>query len=154
MNRKFAIALSAALASGLASLAHADLVPFKDYNESESVLSITTIKVKPNMGDAYLEGLAKTWVATNELSKKLGYIEEYHIYRSDLPESGSFNMLLVVKFKNNESLPPNKARYEAFMKAWGAENDKKATSIAQKDYPAMREIAGEYRMREITLNGK
>jgi hypothetical protein len=61
------------------------------------------------------------------------------------------NLLLVVKFKNNEALAPNKARYEAFMKEWGAERNKKTTETAQKDYPGMRDITGEYNMREITL---
>lgn len=84
-------------------------------------------------------------------SYREGQIEEYHIYRSDLPESGSFNMLLIIKFKNNEALAPNKARYEAFMKEWGAERNKKMTDTAQHDYPGMRDITGEYNMREITL---
>ena len=129
----------------------ADLKPFTDYTISDSMWSVTTIKVHSNMDDAYLEGLKQTWVASNEVAKKLGQIEEYHIYRSDLPESGSFNMLLVVKFKNNESLAPNKARYDAFMKEWGAERDKKTTATAQKEYPAMRDITGEYNLREITI---
>ena len=85
------------------------------------------------------------------LAKKLGQIEEYHIYRSDLGESGSFNLMLVVKFKNNEMLAPNKARYEAFMKEWGEERNKKTNDIAQHAYPAMRDITGDYNMREITI---
>ena len=143
------------LALGLvcaAGTAFADLKPWKDYTISEAVWSVTTIKIHSNMDDAYLEGLKETWVASSEVAKKLGQLEEYHIYRSDLPESGNFNLLLVVKFKNNEALAPNKARYEAFMKEWGAERDKKTTDKAQKEYPAMRDITGEYNMREITLS--
>jgi hypothetical protein len=131
--------------------AYADLEPWKDYTLSDAVWTVTTIKVHANMQDAYLEGIKKTWVASNEVAKELGQIEDYHIFRSDLPESGAFNVMLVVKFKNNEALAPNKARYEAFMKKWGAERQKKTTEIAQKDYPAMRDITGEYQVREITL---
>jgi len=83
--------------------------------------------------------------------EKLGQIEEYHIYRSELPEAGSFNLMLVVKFKNDEQLQPSKARYEAFMKEWGEERNKKTTDTAQHAYPTMRDITGEYHMREITL---
>jgi hypothetical protein len=144
------ILLTVAIAFG-SMVAYADLEPYKDYTVSDTVWSVTTIKVHSNMDDAYLEGLKKTWVETNEIAKKLGQIEEYHIYRSDLPESGNFNILLVVKFKNNEALAPNKARYEAFMKVWGAERKKKTTETAQHDYPGMRDITGEYNMREITL---
>ncbi len=142
------LALSMALGS---TAAFADLEPWKDYTVSDAVWQVTTIKVHSNMDDAYLEGLKKTWVASSEVAKKLGQIEEYHIYRSDLGESGSFNLMLVVKFKNNEMLAPNKARYEAFMKEWGEERNKKTTDIAQHAYPAMRDITGDYNMREITI---
>lgn len=144
------ILLSLAMALGSTS-AFADLTPWKDYTISDNVWAVTTIKVHSNMDDAYLEGLKKTWIASSEVAKKLGQIEEYHVYRSDLPESGSFNLMLVVKFKNNEALAPNKARYEAFMKEWGEERNKKTTDIAQHAYPAMRDITGEYNMREITF---
>ena len=133
------------------TVAFADLEPWKDYTVSDSVWAVTTIKVYSNMEDAYLEGLKKTWVASSEIAKKLGQIEDYHIYRSDLPESGSFNLVLIVKFKNNDAMAPNKARYEAFMKEWGEERNKKTTDTAQHEYPKLREITGEYNMREITL---
>ncbi len=103
------------------------------------------------MEDTYLEGLKKTWVASSEIAKKLGQIEDYHIYRSDLPESGSFNLLLIVKFKNNDAMAPHTARYAAFMKEWGEERNKKTTDTAQHEYPKLREVTGEYNMREITL---
>ena len=64
--------------------ARADLEIYKDYTVSDAVWAVTTIKVKSNMGDAYLEGLKKTWVPGNEISKSLGQIEDYWIYGSDL----------------------------------------------------------------------
>ena len=142
------LALSLLLGS---TVAMADLEPWKDYDESDAVWSVTTIRVLPNMDDAYLEGIAKTWVATNEVAKKLGQIEEYAIYRSDLPQSGDFNLLLVVKFKNTSDLAPNKARYDAFMKEFGTEKSDEVSDYSQKNYPAMREITGQYLVRQITL---
>lgn len=131
--------------------AYADLKPFKDYDISDSVWSITTVRVDANMDDAYLEGLKTTWVATNEIAKGLGQIEDYWIYRSDLPQSGDFNLLLVVKFKDTKDLAPSKERYEAFMKEWGEKKEKETRDIAQKNYPKMRKITGQYWFREITL---
>ena len=149
--RIHATTLAVALLFG-STVAQADLEPFKDYDTSAAVWSVTTVKVDSNMGDAYLEGLAKTWVSTNEIAKKLGQIEEYHIYRSDLPESGNFNLLLVIKFKNAEAATqPNKTQYDAFMKELGKEKSDEVTEYSQKNYPAMREITGEYMVREITL---
>lgn len=134
-----------------ASTALADLTPWEDYEPSEAVWSVTTVRVDPNMGDAYLEGLAKTWVASNKVAKELGQIEDYAIYRSDLPQSGDFNLLLVIKFANTTDLAPNKERYDAFMAKWGQENADASTDFAQKNYPAMREITGQYQLRKIEL---
>lgn len=135
----------------LAGVARADLEPWKDYDISDQVWALTTVKVDANMGDAYLEGLKNTWVTGMEVSKKLGQIEDYFIYRSELPESGDFNLLLVVRFADSEALAPNRERYEAFMKEFGEEQSERTTEYAQKNYPGMREITGEYRLRRITF---
>ena len=134
-----------------AGTAWADLEPFVDYEMSDAVWSVTTIKVDSNMGDAYLEGLRETWIPGNKISQELGQIEEWAIYRSELPASGDFNLMLVVKFANTEDLAPNKARYEKFMAKFTKAESDKATEYAQKNYPAMREITGEYWVREITI---
>jgi len=102
------------------------------------------------MGNDYLEGLKETWVASNKVAKELGQIEDFHIYRSQLESSGDVNLFLVVKFANSAQLEPNKAEYDKFMKAWGAANEDRTREIV-KDYPGMREITGEYLVREITI---
>ncbi len=135
----------------VSAAAFADLEPYKDYDISDAVWSVTTVKVDPNMGDAYLEGIKNTWATGNKVALDLGQIESWSIYRSDLPQSGDFNLLLIVKFANTSDLAPNKERYDAFMKEFGEDRNKETTEYAQKNYPAMRELTGEYLMREITL---
>lgn len=135
----------------LSGAAFADLQPYTDYEVSDALWSVTTVKVDANMGDAYLEGIEKTWAASNQVAQDLGQIESFSIYRSILPESGDFNLLLVVKFANTSDLAPNKERYDTFMKAWGEARNREVTEYAQKNYPAMRNITGAYLMREITL---
>jgi hypothetical protein len=134
----------------LSQTALAQLEPWTDYEVSKELWSITLVRVHPNMDDDYLEGIAETWVASNEVAKGLGQIEDYSIYRSELPQSGDVNLFLVVKFADSSQLEPNKERYEAFMKAWGEERQQKNREIT-KNYPAMREITGEYMVREITI---
>jgi hypothetical protein len=145
------IALSALILSLSASPVLADLEIYKDYDVSESFWSLQTVKVKSNMIDAYLEGLKKTWMSGCAVSKSLGQIEDCKIFVSDLPDSGDFNVLLVTIFKNDEMAAPNKARYDAFVSKFGAAQVKATTEQAQRDYPAMREITGDYRLRELTL---
>jgi hypothetical protein len=134
----------------LSQTALAQLEPWTDYEVSKELWSITLVRVHPNRDDDYLEGIAETWVASNEVAKGLGPIEDYSIYRSELPQSGDVNLFLVVKFADSSQLEPNKERYEAFMKAWGEERQQKNREIT-KNYPAMREITGEYMVREITI---
>ena len=95
--------------------AQAQLEPFTDYEISEAVWEIGTVKVKTNAGDHYLEGLKATWVRGQEIGKDLGHIEDYAIYSSITPESGDFNLLLVTKYASLADLAPSKEKYDAFI---------------------------------------
>ncbi len=142
--------LLGAMILGVSSTAVADLEPWKDYDISESLSNVTTVKVDSNMIDRYLEGLSKTWVTGNKVAMELGQIEGYAIYVSELPNSGSFNVVLVTNFKDSAAMQPAKENFDAFMKAWGEEN-RTITEEVVETYPEIRKITGEYLMREITL---
>ena len=144
------IILSAILFLFLSQSALAQLEPFSDYEISDQLWNITLVKVDPNMGDDYLEGLRDSWVASNRVAKELGQIEDFAIYRSQLENSGDVNLFLVVQFANSDQLDPNKAEYDKFMKAWGEANQKRSREIT-KNYPAMRKITGEYMVRKIDV---
>ena len=133
-----------------AGVASADLEPWTDYEVSPGVSNVTTIKVDSNMIDKYLEGLRDSWVPANKVAMELGQIKDYGIYVSQLPNGGDFNVLLVVRFESSGDMQPDKAEYEAFMKAWGKENQEKSDKIVVT-YPDIRTITGEYLFREITL---
>lgn len=148
MRSKFFLA--AILLCFFSTSALAQLEPWKDYDVSDELWNITLVKVDPNMGDDYLEGLRDSWVAANNVAKKLGQIDDFFILRSQLSESGDANLFLVVKYPNSQALDPNKEEYEKFMQAWGEENRDKVREIT-KDYPSMRSITGEYLVREITI---
>ena len=134
----------------LASVAAADLEPYKDYEVGEMVSNVTTVKVDSNMIDKYLEGLRDTWVTGNEVAMELGHIDSYSIYVSELPESGDFNVVLVVRMQKIADMQPSEAKYDAFMAKWAADNEEKTDKIVQT-YPDIRTITGEYLLREITI---
>ncbi len=144
------IILSALLFMCLTQSALAQLEPFSDYDISDELWNITMIKVHPNMGDDYLEGLRDTWIASNKVAKELGQIEDFAIYRSQTPASGDVNLFLVVQFANSDQLDPNKEEYDKFMKAWGEANQDRSREIV-KNYPGMRDITGEYLVRKIEV---
>lgn len=147
--------LALGLAVALSAPASAQLKPYQDYKVSDSVMNVTTVKVKENMVEDYLQGIRNTWVASNAVAKQLRQMKDYHVYVSDLPNSGEFNVMLVAEFANTSDLGPNKARYEAFMRAWGTANEATVRTTTTTVYPNLRTITGEYLMREVTfLPGK
>ena len=135
---------------GFALNANAQLQPYTDYDISNTVWSVTTVRVDPNMGDHYLEGLKDTWVKSMRISKELGHIVDFAIYRSQLPLAGDFNLFLVVEFENGLSLEPNQERYNDFMEMWGEADQARSDEIV-KDYPSMRTITGQYNIRKIDI---
>ncbi len=136
--------------TGFASIASADLEPWTDYDIKPSISNVTTVKVESNMINKYLEGLKSTWAPANDVAVELGHIESYGIYVSQLPNSGDFNVILVVRMKNAADTMSSEAKYKAFMKKWGEENQKLSNKVVLT-YPDVRTITGEYLMREITF---
>jgi hypothetical protein len=136
--------------TGFASIANADLEAWKDYDIGSVLSNVTTVKVDSNMIDKYLEGLKATWAPANDVAIELGQIESYSIYVSQLANSGDFNVILVVRMKDAADMQPDQAEYEAFMKKWGEENQKRSDKIVMT-YPDIRTITGEYLIREITF---
>ncbi|PMG31910.1 hypothetical protein BCU94_06980 [Shewanella sp. 10N.286.52.C2] len=140
---------------GLCSLlfavsSQAELEIYKDYDIGKEVTSMTTVRIDPNMEDVYLEGLRESWVKAVRLQKELGYIKDWKIFASELPQSGEFNMVLMVMFENSADLEPNQEKYKNFMKSWGQANQDNSRKIT-KTYPNVRTLTGEYRLREIIM---
>lgn len=147
---KFGVAVLACLLFSFTAVAKDRLELYEDYDIGKAVYSLTTVKVDANMGDIYLAGLKQSWVKAVAIQKELGFIEDYSIYGSDLPQSGDFNMILLVKFASGADAEPSKEKYAQFMKKWGEKN-KEASEKISATYPDVRKITGEYMMREITM---
>jgi hypothetical protein len=132
------------------ALAQERLEVYQDYDLGTEITVMTTVKIDANMGDIYLAGLRNSWVKAVDFQKELGTIKDWKILASDLPQSGEFNMILMVGFDSAADLEPSKKKYTAFMKKWSEEARKQSNQISAK-YPEVRTITGEYRMREIIL---
>jgi hypothetical protein len=141
---------TAVLLTGFTGIAAADLEAWTDYDIGTGVSNVTTVKVDSNMIDKYLEGLSKTWATGNDVAISLGQMESYSIFVSDLPNGGDFNVVLVTNFTDASQLQPAQDQFEAFMAAWGEENQAINDEIVPT-YPNIRTITGEYLMREVTF---
>jgi hypothetical protein len=148
--KKTVFALGAAMALGAAVPAVAQFALWRDYQLSEPVTEIVLVKVGSHMMDQYLEGLRNGFLPANEAGKKLGYIRDYKVLVSDLPDGGEFNVMLVVVYRSIADFGPNKARDEAITKAWG-ETARETTRVTMTGMNATREFKGQYLMREAIL---
>ncbi|QKK03050.1 MAG: hypothetical protein HND55_10600 [Pseudomonadota bacterium] len=149
--RTCAIAFSMLLGVVIAAPAAAQLEAWEDYEISDAYWTITTVKLDPGTQGIYLEGLKSTWASANEVAKSLGHVEDYAIYANQVPARGAFDLMLVIKFPSTEMMAPSRERYNAFMEAWGQENMDASNEKVLELYNEIREIQGEYMLREITL---
>ncbi len=150
--KKYALGLTAATLalSAVSTPAVAQLSEYEDYEYSESVVELTTVRVDPGQMDTYLEGLRQTWVAGNEVAKSLGHITDYGIYANMAPGGDAFHLLLVIEFPG-ENLQPSRERYDEFMTAWGEANMESSNETVVNVYNEIREIGGVYLTREINM---
>lgn len=123
---------------------------YEDFDIGTELVSMTMVKVDPNMEDMYLAGLQQSWAKAVQIQKDMGYIKDWKIYASELPLNGDFNMLLVVTYEKLSDLEPSKKKYEAFMKKWGEDNQTMSEELSA-GYPKIRTLTGEYMFREIIL---
>ena len=149
--RAHAVSILMLLGVLVSASAAAQLEVWEDYEVSDAVWSLTTVKLDPGTQDIYLEGLKSTWVAANEVAKSLGHIEDYAIYTNQAVASGEFDLLLVMKMPNTAAMAPSRERYNEFMEAWGQENMDASNAKVLELYNEIREIQGEYLIREITM---
>jgi len=148
--RLISLTIAALAALLLSTGSWADFEEFKDYELNEEVVSMTTIKVKAGKGEDYLEGLVQTWVASNQIAKDLGKIRDFSIYVSRLPESGDFNVVLLITLAGMGDWVWTKEENAAMRKTWG-ERQRKQSRETAKAYPELREITGEYMLSRVEL---
>jgi hypothetical protein len=136
---------------GLSADATAQLKYGTDYTTSDSISSVTLVKVDANMIDYYLEGLKQTWVTGNEVAMELGIIEGWDIYVSELPQSGHFNISLIIRFKDMAQYEKGRKEFAAFEEAWLKKISEEKRQEIVKSYPNIRKIVGEHLMRRVEL---
>lgn len=140
---------AAALAAAAPAMAQAEV--YKDFTPATEVVEMTLVKVDEGQAENYLAGIRRTWVAANEVQKKLGYIKDYAVYGVPYGDN-EFNMVLIVVFPNTEALGPSKERYLAFLEAYGKANIDSGNKTQIEVYSKIREIQGTYLLRKVIFN--
>lgn len=149
--RKLATFAIAAGALAVSAPASAQLEVWKDYTPQETVVELTYVKVDEGQLNTYLEGLKQTWVRANEIQKSLGHISDYGIYTVPYG-SNEVNLVLRINYPSMASLTADKARYDAFLNAWGKQNLDASNKTVREVYNNIRKIKGTYVLRELKMN--
>ena len=147
MKLRFLIALTVtALSMSAISSALAD--DSKSYTEG-TVTTVTSIRTKPGMFDAYVKWLDTTGKQLREDEKKAGVILEYSVY-SVMPRSPHDpDLYLTVTYKNMAALDGLDDREEPLTKKIWATRD--ASAKAAVDRESLREILGTQLIRRLDL---
>lgn len=134
----------------MATPAAAQMEVYEDYEPSSEVIEMTMVKVDEGQFETYLEGLKATWIAANEIQKKLGHIKGYAIYGVPFGEN-EFNMVLTIRYPSDEMYAPSKARYMEFLEAYGKANIDRGGQTVLDLYNKIRTIQGTYMLREVKM---
>lgn len=125
----------------------------EDIYEDGTVWTLTFVKTNANKTDEYLKGLAQTWAANMEESKKEGLILSYKILLGNAANEDDFDLVLMVENKNMAEFDPDKARDEKFDAIEKKIKDKMGEEYEMTitNYDDIRNLLGTKIMREIHL---
>lgn len=138
-------------AAPLAAQQPASLTYGEDYTWGDEIHQVTTVQVAPNRIDFYLAGIERSWVRANEIAMEMGLLHDYRIYVSELPNGGDFNMLLVAIYESAEQRARNQDPdmvLEFTARVQESLPEDESFEITE-GYTQIREIVGEYMMRQI-----
>ncbi|GAA4778596.1 hypothetical protein GCM10023219_28480 [Stakelama sediminis] len=144
--------LAAVSVTSLSSPAAAQMELYKDYEPGPQVIEMTTVNVDEGQFETYLQGLKSTWIGSSEIAKKLGIIQDYHIYWNTAPTDHSFDLVLEIVYPSVEAWAGNKAQYMKFLDAYGKTSLDKDNETVLKLYNKIRHISGTYVMREVIVH--
>lgn len=147
MRPRFLAALAmTALSVSAVSAARAD--DSKSYIEG-TVTTVTSIRTKPGMFDAYMKWLDTTGKQLREDEKKAGIIVEYAVYSVTPRSPHDPDLYLTVTYKNMAALDGLDDREEPIMKKLWTTRD--AAAKADLDRESLREILGTQLIRRLDL---
>lgn len=145
-TRTVAVLAITALSVSAISSAWAD--DTKAYSEGP-VVSVTSIRTKPGMYDAYLKWLDTTGKQLREDEKKAGIILDYAVYSATPRSPQDPDLYLTITFKNMAALDGLDDRVEPLMKKVFASRDAAAKADAERG--SLRDVLGTELIRRLEL---
>ncbi len=134
-----------ALAALGAPAASAQAAPYTE----GSVWNLTFIRVKPAMGDRYLNDLRATIARSFAESQRQGTILSWKLLRSPAANRDDWDVMIMAEYKNMAALDGLRERNEPIArKILGTPAEREAKGVARTE---LREIIGSKLARELIL---
>jgi hypothetical protein len=114
-----------------------------------SVWSVSFIRVKPGMDQAYMNYLASQWKANQEALKKEGLILSYKVLATEAHGTGDWNMLLMTEYKDLATREANEPKEDAVAQRVVGDDQKQMQGY--KERAEIREVLGTRVAREVVL---
>ena len=140
--KRMAVLLSLVLAVFVSSAAFA-----QDAYREGSVWSVSLIKVKPGMFDAYMRDLTTTRKPLMEEAQKQGLILSHRMLAGNSMGRDDYNMILLVEYKNWAAYDGLTAKFDALNNRLIGNEDKRTQIMVKRG--DMREILGAKDMQEV-----
>ena len=114
-----------------------------------SVWTVTLVRIKPGMDNAYISDLAQNWKRVMDEAKKQNLILSYKVLDSAPTSKDEWNMLLLVEFKNWGAFDTPPETFDTIAeKMVGPEKQQLEALVKRGD---VREILGTRNMQEIVF---
>lgn len=134
-----------ALAALGAPVAAAQTAPYTE----GSVWNLTFIRVKPAMGDRYLNDLRATVARTFAEAQRQGLVLSWKLLRSPAGDRDDWDVMIMAEYKNMAALDGLRERSEPIAKkVGGTPEEREAKAVARGE---LREILGSRLARELVL---
>lgn len=140
--------LSVALLFSVFTAAPGSAQIYKHYSPG-SVWTVTTVRIKAGMDQAYQAYLAGAFKKEHEALKKAGYLKSYKILKSDDFDASGWNMVILREYASLASLEANAAKTDSISLAV-AGNDQTQMQ-GYDDRSKIREVLTIKTMRELIL---
>lgn len=116
---------------------------------SGSVWSVSFIRMKPGMENAYLNYIASEWKREQEAFKKDGQILSYKVITTEAHGSNDWNIMLMSEYKDLATMEANETKADNLAQAVSGNDEKQMQGY--RDRLQIREVLDVRTAREIVL---
>ena len=146
--KRFSRKLTLAIFAGVLVLAITATAQVYKFYSPGSVWTVTTIKIKPGMDQAYLAYLDGQFKKESEAQVKAGYMKSYKVLRT-LDDDSSWNLLILREYKSLSSMEADAEKSDALAQQTSGNDD--AQMKGYEDRSRIREVLATKTARELML---